>query len=114
MPGSIVRSDTTGSLTAERFIEERGMFDHGRPLKRWRWVGIFDEELMACAAQVRIGPARQSFWALYAPGAGALRERTRLVPRAREVELVPGSLGDGTLAGATGEQPTRLPGVMRI
>jgi hypothetical protein len=114
MTESIVPSNAPGSLTAERFIGERGMFDGRRPLKRWRWVGIFDEELMACAAQVRIGPARQSFWALYTPDTGALRERTRLIPRSGELELVPGSLGDGTLTLATGEQPTRLPGVMRI
>ncbi len=45
---------------------------------------------MACAAQVRIGPARQSFWALHEPATGALRERTRLLPRRGEVELAPG------------------------
>jgi len=45
---------------------------------------------MCCAAQVRIGPARQSFWALHTPGDRALRERTRLLPRRGEVELEPG------------------------
>ena len=76
----------------EAFIAGRGMFARGRPLKRWRWVGVFDHELMLCAAQVRIGPARQSFWALYAPGQAALRERTRLLPRRGEVVLEPGRL----------------------
>ena len=78
--------------TAEAFIAGRGLFDHGRPLKRWRWVGVFSEDLMVCAAQVRIGPARQSFWALHMPAAGVLRERTRLLPRRGELELVPGRL----------------------
>jgi hypothetical protein len=78
--------------SAESFIAGRGMFARGRPLKRWRWVGVFDEELMLCAAQVRIGPARQSFWALQAYGHGALRERTRLLPRRGEVVLEPGGL----------------------
>jgi len=64
-----------------------GLFDHGRPLKRWRYVGIFGEQLMACAARVQIGPARQSFWALQLPGEPALRERTRLLPRRGEVTL---------------------------
>jgi hypothetical protein len=114
MTGSITPLEPSGCLTAEQFIAGRGMFDRGRPLKRWRWVGVFDEELMACAAQVRIGPARQSFWALYTPATGALRERTRLVPRGGEVELVHGSLGDGTVADGTGEDPTQLPGVLRI
>jgi len=68
------------------------MFHHRRPLKRWRWVGVFSEDLMVCAADVRIGPGRQAFWAFHAPGAGALRERTRLLPRRRELDLGTGRL----------------------
>ncbi len=60
----------------------------GRPRKRWRYVGVFAERLMACAAIVRIGPARQSFWALWLPGGEGMRERTRLLPRREEVVLV--------------------------
>jgi hypothetical protein len=59
----------------------------GRPLKRWRYVGVFSEELMACAAIVQVGPARQSFWALYLRGEDQLRERTRLLPRRRALRL---------------------------
>ncbi|HEY1834358.1 MAG TPA: DUF2804 family protein [Solirubrobacteraceae bacterium] len=62
-----------------------------RPLKSWRYVGVFGEQLMACAAHVRVGTARQSFWALWTP-ASRMRERTRLVPRAGEVTLAPGLL----------------------
>jgi Domain of unknown function (DUF2804), C-terminal len=59
-------------------------------------VGVFSEEIMACAALVRIGPARQSFWALHVRDGTIQRERTRLLPRRGEVELVPGRLaGDG-------------------
>jgi len=48
---------------------------------------------MACAAIVRIGPARQSFWALYERGARTrLRERTRMLPRERELALAPGAM----------------------
>ncbi len=64
-----------------------------RPLKRWRYVGIFGEQLMACAALVQIGPARQSFWALHLPGETGLRERTRLLPRRGEVVLSEGAPG---------------------
>ena len=60
-----------------------------RPLKRWRYVGVFADELTACAALVQIGPARQSFWALMLPGEKRLRERTRLLPRRGEVMLAP-------------------------
>jgi hypothetical protein len=75
------------------------LFQRTRPLKRWRYVAIFAEELMVCAAQVQIGPARQSFWALYLEGAPALRERTRLLPRRGEVELF---AGDGSSAPGRG------------
>jgi hypothetical protein len=64
----------------------------GRPLKRWRYVGVFGEELMACAALVQVGPARQSFWALHRRGEDELLERTRLLPRRGELQLAPGSL----------------------
>ncbi len=68
------------------------LFQGTRPLKRWRYVAVFSQELSACAALVRIGPARQSFWALHMRGGQALRERTRLVPRRREVSLGRGEM----------------------
>lgn len=61
-----------------------------RPLKAWRYVGVYAAELMLCAAVVRIGPARQSFWAVWDRRSGTLRERTRLGPGA--VSLTPGRL----------------------
>jgi Protein of unknown function (DUF2804) len=68
-----------------------------RPLKRWRYVAVFAEELMACAAVVRVGPARQCFWAVLMRGGRPeseprLRERTRLLPRRGPVELGAGRL----------------------
>jgi hypothetical protein len=66
---------------------------HGmRPLKCWRYVAVFCEELMACAAIVRVGPARQSFWAVLAREDGRLRERTHTLPRRGAVELALGRL----------------------
>ncbi len=70
-----------------------GLLRGGRPLKRWRYVGVFCEELMACAALVQVGPARQSFWAVLSRGDGRLRERTRLLPRRGTVALGEGHLG---------------------
>jgi hypothetical protein len=49
-----------------------------RPLKAWRYVGVYAPELMICIGAVRIGPARQAFWALWDRGRGALHERTTL------------------------------------
>jgi hypothetical protein len=63
-----------------------------RPLKRWRYVAVFCEELMACAAIVRVGPMRQSFWAVLWREESRLRERTLLLPRRGTVELGPGRL----------------------
>ncbi len=50
-------------------------------------MGVFGPQIMLCLAQVRVGPARQSFWAVWdrarhrldqwaGPGAGGLRFRT--------------------------------------
>jgi hypothetical protein len=63
----------------------------GRPLKAWRYVGLYGPELMACAAQVRIGPARQAFWAVWDRRRRRLHERTRFARRGR-VLLAPDRL----------------------
>jgi uncharacterized protein DUF2804 len=49
----------------------------GRPLKRWRYVGVYGPELMLCVGEARIGPLAQRFWAVAEPGR-ALLERTTL------------------------------------
>jgi hypothetical protein len=64
-----------------------------RPLKRWRYVAVFCEELAACAAIVRVGPARQSFWAVLSRGKDpSLRERTHSLIYRGAVELASGRL----------------------
>jgi hypothetical protein len=68
------------------------MFRGSRPLKRWRYVAVFCEELMACAALIQVGPARQSFWAVLTRADGRLRERTHILRRRGVVELPPGGL----------------------
>src|SRR5580700_183055 len=77
-------------MTESAFRAPLPLFRAGRPLKQWRYVGVLCEELMACAALVRVGPARQSFWAVYTRGDRRLRERTRMLPRRGVVELPPG------------------------
>jgi hypothetical protein len=47
-----------------------------RPLKVWRYVGVYGSDLMLCVGAVRIGPARQAFWAVWDRVAGRLHERT--------------------------------------
>jgi hypothetical protein len=60
-----------------------------RPLKAWRYVGVYGPELMLCIASARIGPARQSFWAVWDRQAERLYQRT-LLGRG-EVILEPGA-----------------------
>lgn len=48
-----------------------------RPLKRWRYVGVYGPELMLCVGSARVGPGRQSFWAVWDRSTQRLRERTR-------------------------------------
>jgi hypothetical protein len=79
-------------MTAGSMRPAGPMFRGHRPLKQWRYVGVFCDELMLCAAQVRVGPARQSFWAVLTREDGALRERTRTVMHRGVVELAPGRL----------------------
>ena len=77
------------------------LFRGTRPLKRWRYVGVFCEELMLCAARVQVGPARQSFWALLSRADGSLRERTRTLARRgsgrREADRTPREVDDDRL-----------------
>lgn len=47
----------------------------GRPLKRWRYVGVYTPELMVCVGDARIGPVPQRWWAVAMPD-GELLERT--------------------------------------
>jgi hypothetical protein len=53
------------------------LFRGTRPRKRWRYVGYYGPELMLCAADARIGPVPQRWWAVALPG-GELRERTTI------------------------------------
>lgn len=49
-----------------------------RPLKRWRYVGVYGPELMLCVGLAHVGPGRQSFWAVWDRSGRRLHERTRL------------------------------------
>jgi hypothetical protein len=49
-----------------------------RPLKRWRYVGAYGPEVMACVGDARIGPFRQRFWAVCEPGRGVVDQTATL------------------------------------
>jgi hypothetical protein len=50
-----------------------------RPLKRWRYLGLYGEDMMLCAADVRIAGLPQAFWATW--DRRDLREQTVFRPR---------------------------------
>ena len=45
--------------------------------KRWRYVGAYGEQVMLCAAKVRIGPFGQTFWAILDRRSGEVIEHTK-------------------------------------
>jgi hypothetical protein len=59
-----------------------------RALKSWRYVGVYGPDLMLCVGAVRVGPARQAFWAVWDRTRGRLHERT--TPGRGSVRLTPG------------------------
>lgn len=61
-----------------------------RPLKQWRYVGVYGSRLMLCVGVVRIGPLPQVFWAVWDREREALRERTRLRRARGSVSLAGG------------------------
>ena len=52
-----------------------------RPLKRWTYAGIYGEELMLCAASVRVGGIPQCFWAVLDRASGEMTEQTAFSSR---------------------------------
>ena len=48
-----------------------------RVLKQWRYVGVFCNEFMLCAARAKVGPFGQTFWAVVDRSTGEMLERTR-------------------------------------
>jgi hypothetical protein len=57
--------------------------DGARPLKRWRYVGLFGPDFMFCCGTVRVGPLPQSFWALWDRRRGIFETETRLAASRR-------------------------------
>ncbi len=57
---------------------------HGSWRKRWRYVGVFGDEVLACAARVSVGPLGQTFWLVWDRRGERMWERTRVrLPGAR-------------------------------
>jgi hypothetical protein len=63
------------------------LLEHGQLRKRWRYVGVFSEEVMLCAARAEVGPLTQSFWIFWDRQGRHHAARTILLPGSREVSL---------------------------
>jgi len=63
------------------------LFEQRQLRKRWRYVGLFAEELMLCAARAEVGPLTQSFWVLLDRQTGQQWNHTALLPGSREVTM---------------------------
>jgi hypothetical protein len=63
------------------------LFDRGQLRKRWRYVAVFAEELMLCAARAEVGPMAQSFWVLWDRERRRQWAHTNPLPDNREVRL---------------------------
>ncbi|HWT90607.1 MAG TPA: DUF2804 family protein [Solirubrobacterales bacterium] len=63
------------------------LFDGGQLRKRWRYVGLFADELMLCAARAEVGPLTQSFWVFWDRAGRRHMAHTGLRPGSREVRL---------------------------
>jgi hypothetical protein len=59
----------------------------GAMRKRWRYVGVYGEEVMLCAARAQIGPLTQCFWAIWDRAGGRRLAHTRLRPGGSEVVM---------------------------
>jgi hypothetical protein len=72
-----VRGERVGLLGLKVPPARMPLFRGTRPRKRWRYVGYYGPEVMLCAADARIGPVPQRWWAVALPG-GELHERTTI------------------------------------
>jgi hypothetical protein len=63
------------------------IFRHGVMRKKWRYVGFYGDDVMLCAAQVLIGPFKNSFWSLWDRRTGEVIEHTQLLPGPPEVRV---------------------------
>ena len=68
-------------------LDSLPLFENGQLRKRWRYVGLFADELMLCAARAEVGPLSQSFWIFLDRQGHRHDAHTSLLPGSREVTL---------------------------
>ena len=63
-----------------------------RPLKRWRYVGVFGPQLQLCVGDARIGPAPVRWWAIAEPGKPLREGRRGITLAPGEVRVAEGDV----------------------
>jgi hypothetical protein len=68
MEGLPVRGDGVTRLDLPLPPGRMPLLRKGRPLKRWRYVGVYGPDLMLCVGRARVGVIPKSWWAVVLPG----------------------------------------------
>jgi Protein of unknown function (DUF2804) len=66
---------------------------HGAMRKRWRYVGVYGEDVMLCAARAQIGPLSQAFWAVWDRDSRRRWAQTSMRPRGHGVVMRGSQIG---------------------
>jgi len=83
-----VRGDAVRELGLPLPPERMAPVRRGRPLKQWRYVGVYRPDVMLCVGEARVAGVRQRWWAVALPD-GTLCEGRR------GVRLRPGRVAAG-------------------
>src|SRR5919106_3564911 len=75
MPSLPVRGPAVRELGLPLPPDRMPLLRRGRPLKRWRYVGVYTPDLMLCAGEARVAGLPQCWWAVAFPDRRLL-ERT--------------------------------------
>ena len=69
-----------GSANPPLDVDHLPLFRGLRPLKRWRYLGVYGPDVQMCVGVARIGPAYQAFWAVHNRRTDGFRDRAALWP----------------------------------
>jgi hypothetical protein len=67
MPKLPIRGETVRALDLPLPPRPMPLLRRGRPLKRWRYLGVYGPELMLCVGDARIAGVPQRWWAVALP-----------------------------------------------
>lgn len=67
MPALPARGPSVRALGLALPPHRMPLWRHGRPLKRWRYFGLYTPELMLCVGDAQIGPVPRRWWAVAEP-----------------------------------------------